>query len=200
LEIDRFDGQAWIGIVPFRMGNVRPRGIPPLPGTSAFPELNVRTYVTHTGRPGVWFFSLDAASKLAVRGARTLWHLPYFDARMSIESTGGQSHYRSTRTHANAKPATLIMTYRPTGPAFASKEGTLDHFLTNRLCLYSTSRAGRIYRGDIDHPPWPLQPAEAEIEENTMTDQLDMKLPAIAPILHYAQRLDVKGWRIRPVG
>lgn len=197
LEIDRFEGQAWLGIVPFLMSNVRPRFVPPMPGFSAFPELNVRTYVTHNAKPGVWFFSLDAASKLAVRGARRLWHLPYFDARMSMQIHEGQIAYRSTRTHKNSNPACLTMKYRPTGPVSFTTPGTLDHFLTNRLNLYSADRAGHIYRGQIHHAPWPLQAAEAQIETNHMTGQIDVRLPDIPPLLHYAERLDVVGWRIQ---
>jgi uncharacterized protein YqjF (DUF2071 family) len=199
LEIDTFEGQAWLGIVPFRMSNVRPRGLPPMGPLSAFPELNVRTYVKHRGRGGVWFFSLDAASKLAVRAARFAFHLPYFDARMSVTFHDGQVQYDSLRTHKRAAPAHLRMRYRPTGPATVTRPGTLDDFLTNRLCLFAANRRGQIYCGDIDHAPWPLQPAEAEIETNTMTGQIGVKLPDVPPLLHYARRLDVVAWRLRGV-
>ena len=84
LVLDTFAGQAWLGVVPFGMSNVRPRWAPPLPGVSRFPEINVRTYVTHDGKPGVWFYSLDATNWLAVRGARALFHLPYYDARIQL--------------------------------------------------------------------------------------------------------------------
>jgi uncharacterized protein len=116
LELETFDGAAWLGVVPFRMSGCRVRGLPPVPGLSAFPELNVRTYVSAEGKPGVWFFSLDAASWLAVRGARWLFHLDYFDARMSVARKGNEIDYRSTRTHRHARPAEFAARYRPTGP------------------------------------------------------------------------------------
>jgi hypothetical protein len=194
LEIDTFEGEAWIGVVPFRMSGVRPRFVPSLPGISAFPELNVRTYVRTGGRPGVWFFSLDAASRLAVRAARVSFHLPYFDAAMSVEARDDSIHYASTRTHRNAPPASLRMRYKPTGNPYASTPGRLDDFLTNRLCLYAADAKGRISRGDIAHAPWPLQAAEAEIEAIAMTGQIGVKLPQNPPILHFAKCLDVLAW------
>ena len=197
LELDTFENEAWLGIVPFKMTNVRPRCMPPMGGASAFAELNVRTYVTHRGRNGVWFFSLDAASKLAVRMARFAWHLPYFDARMAVDINGHDVSYDSVRTHRDASPASLRMRYRPIGPAYTARAGELDDFLTDRLYLFSANRKGRLCRGDIQHIPWPLQPAEAEIETNHMTEQIGVALPDIPPLLHYVERLDVVAWRIR---
>jgi uncharacterized protein YqjF (DUF2071 family) len=199
LELETFDGAAWLGVVPFLMVGTRPRLLPPLPVMSDFPELNVRTYVTAEGKPGVWFFSLDAANPLAVRGARAVFHLPYFDARMSVERRGDEIRYESTRTHRGAVPATLAMRYRPTGPAYHAAPGTLDHWLTERYCLYAANRRGAIWRGDIHHVPWPLQPAEAEIERCTMTDQLRLSLPSEQPQLHFARRQDVAGWTLEAV-
>ena len=198
LRLDTFEKEAWLGIVPFYMTGVRPRFVPPIPGISAFAELNVRTYVTADDKPGVWFFSLDAASKLAVRAARWGFHLPYFDAKMDVRR-GDEMRYRSTRTHRNAPPAKLVMRYRPIGEAYHSKPGTLDHFLTHRLCLYSADKNGNVYRGDVDHAPWPLQPAEAEVEVNDMTREIDVKLPDCKPLLHFAKYLEVSAWRVRVV-
>lgn len=198
LHLDTYENEAWIGVVPFYMTHVRPRFVPPVPGLSAFAELNVRTYVTAGDKPGVWFFSLDAASKLAVRAARWGFHLPYFDAKMRVERAD-EVRYRSTRTHHNSPPAKLVMRYRPTGKVYRSKPGTLEHFLTHRLCLYSADRRGNVYRGDIHHRPWALQSAESEIQANRMTDQIGLKLPDTRPLLHFAKRLDVVAWRIRPV-
>ena len=199
LHLDTYEKEAWLGIVPFYMTGVRPRFVPSVPGISAFAELNVRTYVTADEKPGVWFFSLDAESKLAVRAARWGFHLPYFDARMHVKR-GEDVHYRSTRTHTNAPPAKLVMSYRPVGKVYHSKPGTLDHFLTHRLCLYSADQKQNVYRGDIDHAPWPLQPAEAAIEVNDMTRQIDVKLPRGEPLLHFANYLEVVAWRVQPVG
>lgn len=200
LALDVRDGGAWLGIVPFGMRGTRPRWLPALPGLSAFPEINVRTYVVADGRPGVWFFSLDAASRLAVRGARRFFHLSYFDARMrlGIESDGGVS-YHSRRTHRNAMPAEFVGRYRPIGQALTAAPGSLESWLTDRYCLYATDGRGRLYRGEIDHPPWPLQLAEVDIERNTMHQQLGIELPSARPLLHFARRLDVRGWCLQPV-
>jgi len=191
LELDTFDGVAWLGVVPFRMTRVGPRWLPPLPGISAFPELNVRTYVTHGGHPGVWFFSLDAADPIAVRAARTFFHLPYYDAAMSCDPDGDGIAYRSTRIHRNAPPAALAARYRPTGPPARTRPGDLDHWLTERYCLYAVDRKARLRRCDIAHEPWPLQPASAELTENTMVAPLGLPFPQVPPLLHFARRLDV---------
>jgi uncharacterized protein len=199
LEIDEHEGQAWLGIVPFRMNNVRPRCAPGVPGTMAFPELNVRTYVTHRGHAGVWFFSLDAASRLAVRVARRAWHLSYFDARMHVTRSGDQITYSSARTDRRSSSARFESRYRPTGPPTATVPGTLEHFLISRFALYCADRAGRIHRGEVDHVPWSLQPAEAEIVVNEMTGPLNVKLPDVPPLLHYANHVDVVAGLIRRV-
>ncbi len=195
LQIDKFHDQAWIGVVPFGMAGTRLRGTPAVPGLSAFLEINVRTYVVADGKPGVWFFSLDAANWFAVRGARTLYHLMYYDARMTLQKDAdGWIRYRSQRTHRGAGNAEFAARYRATGEAFEALPGSLDAWLTNRYCLYAADRRGRVFRGEIDHPPWPLQPAEAQWECNTMTTPLGIPLPDTAPLLHFSQRLDVVGW------
>ena len=174
------------------------RRMPPLRGTSAFPELNVRTYVRVAGKPGVWFFSLDAQSPLAVAAARRWFHLPYFRAQMSLtRAPNGTIHYRSKRTHRNASAAELRVKYKPVGEVFQAAPGTIDHFLVERYCLYA-ARARRIYRGEIDHAPWPLQPAEAEIETNTMAFASGIILPGQQPLLHFAEYQDVKVWGLKP--
>jgi len=202
LEVEAFDGSAWLGIVPFTMRGVRARWTPALPGLHAFHELNVRTYVRARadGRAGVWFFSLDAASRLAVRTARATFHLPYFDARMSLSRDDDSIRSVSARAHRGALPATLDATYRPTGGVLpASRPGSLEHFLTERYCLYAASR-DRLYRGEIHHRPWPLQPASCEVRDNTMTGQIGVGLPEDEPVLHYARRLDVVAWWPKRVG
>jgi uncharacterized protein YqjF (DUF2071 family) len=200
LTLDTFEGRAWLGIVPFRMADVRPRGLPPIPTARTFPELNVRTYVTCDGKPGVWFFSLDAASRLAVRTARLAFHLPYFDANMRAEtSADGRVAYRSRRVHAGAPPCELVASYAPTGPVFTARAGSLEEWLTARYCLYSSDRAGHLYRGEIQHVPWPLQPANAVIERNTLASLQGLSLPEVLPLLHFARTLDMICWRIRRV-
>lgn len=193
LQIDLFEGQAWLAVVPFRMTGVRLRGTPAVPGLSAFPELNVRTYVTCGGKPGVWFFSLDADNSPAVALARAWFHLPYFRARMSCAEREGWIQYQSERTHRGAPAGSVEGRYRPVGEAFSPHGGTLEYFLTERYCVYTTDGRGQIIRGEIHHPPWPLQSAEAEFERNTMTERLAISLTA-QPLLHFARRQDVLVW------
>ena len=194
-EIDTFEKQAWIGVVPFRMSNVAPRGVPAMPWLSAFPELNVRTYVRVNGRPGVYFFSLDATNPIAVGVARTLVHLPYFTAAMSIEHDGdGWIHYRSRRRRSTPTAAELEARYRPIGPVTPPVEGTLEHFLTERYCLFTVDRSSCAFSLDIHHPPWPLQRAEAIWQRNTMADAAGLRLPPLAPLLHFSKRQDMVAW------
>jgi len=195
LPVDTFEGQAWVAVVPFRMTGVRLRGTSALPGLSAFPELNVRTYVTLGGQPGVWFFSLDAGNSLAVAVARAWFHLPYFRARMTCEKHQGWIHYQSERTHRGAPPGSLVGRYRPVDEVFYPRPGALEHFLTERYCLYTADAHGRIIRGEIHHPPWALQVAEAEFTENTMAEAAGIVLPARKPLLHFSLRQDVVVWR-----
>lgn len=191
LEIDTFDGVAWLGVVPFRMTRVGPRFLPPLPGLSAFAELNVRTYVTRDGKPGVWFFSLDAANRVAVWTARRFFHLPYFRARMRCEADGDEIVYASERTHSGAPAAAFRARYRPVGDVYATRRGDLDHWLTERYCLYAARPDGALMRVDIEHPPWPLQRAAAGIESNTMADAAGLPFAEPPALLHFARRLDV---------
>ncbi|HKV49421.1 MAG TPA: DUF2071 domain-containing protein [Candidatus Acidoferrales bacterium] len=199
LELDVYDGSAWVGVVPFRMSGVRPRCTPPIPGVSALPELNVRTYVTRDHKPGVWFFSLDAGSALAVAAARRFFYLPYFRAQFSISTASdGTIDYRSRRTHRNAPAAELRMSYKPTGEVFHAQPGTIEYFLTERYCLYAFDGA-RIFRCEINHAPWPLQPAEAQIKVNTMAAASAILLPNEKPLLHFARYQDVKIWGLQEV-
>lgn len=198
LELDTFDGEAWLGVVPFFMTNVAPRGVPALPWLSAFPELNVRTYVRHRGRGGVFFFSLDATNRIAVRVARTLFHLPYFTADMNVATDdNGRVAYESRRTDLKAPDARFMATYAPHTDPEPPRPGTLEHFLTERYCLFTMDRRGRTCRVDIHHPPWPLQGAEAEIRENTMAAAAGVTLPADTPLLHFSRRQDMVAWRLR---
>lgn len=191
LTLQERDGAAWIGIVPFRMTGVTLRKLPALPGLSVFPELNVRTYVERGGKPGVWFFSLDAGNQLAVWTARMLLSLPYHHARIRL---GGSESidYHAVRTAGGA--ARFDATYRPSGQVYESEPGTLAHWLTERYCLYSGAPGGGILRTEVHHRPWPLQPAEAEIRENGMLSALGLRTMAGPPLLHFSRRLDVIGW------
>jgi len=197
LLLDTFNGEAWVGVVPFRMTNVAPRGVPALPLVSSFLELNVRTYVRVQGKPGVYFFSLDANSALAVAAARALFHLPYFVASMNVEEQHGQFVYTSSRQTQAGGVAEFAATYGPVGYAVMPEPGSLEHFLTERYCLYTVDSASRLRRLEIHHPPWPLQTAEATIAVNTMTEVAGIRLPSGAPLLHFAKRQDVLAWSLQ---
>jgi hypothetical protein len=175
------------------MTGVRLRWVPPLPGSSAFPEINVRTYVRVRDTPGVYFFSLDAGSQTAVAIARRWFHLPYFHARIRIDVRDGMIDYTSRRRGADVSPAAFDARYAPIGCEFRAQPGTLDHWLTERYCLYAADRSGGIYRGDIHHVPWPIQPAQAEIACNTMIPA-DLIAPGPPPIVQFARTLDVIVW------
>ena len=194
LAIDTFDGSPWIGVIPFYMSGVRMRATPPIPTANAFLELNVRTYVTLDDRPGVWFFSLDAESMLAVIGARLGINLPYFRAAMSLTKRDRAITYTSDRWSIAGAPASFAANYQPIGPAFTAAPGTIEHFLTERYALYAASGGKRIWRGDIVHPPWSLQPAEARIDRNSMIAAAGIGAPGHAPLLHFAAFQDVRLW------
>ncbi|HEY0707276.1 MAG TPA: DUF2071 domain-containing protein, partial [Polyangia bacterium] len=167
LTVQEFGGTSWVGLVPFRMDNVTGRGLPNLPGLSAFPEMNLRLYVELDGKPGVWFISLDADKRPAVWGARWALNLPYFAAAMSLRQNGADVIYDSARRGHGARVA-FRGTYRPTSAPAPARPGSLEHFLAERYCLYNQRRDGAIQRLEIHHLPWPLQTAAAEIRENTV--------------------------------
>jgi len=196
LALDTFGGECWIGVVPFHMSGIRGRRLPALPGLSRFPELNVRTYVTHLSKPGVYFFSLDAANLPAVWAARTFYHLPYFHAAMTADEHNGSIQYSSRRRVA---PAEFRALYRPIASVESRAKGSLERWLTERYCLYTTHR-DQVYRGDIHHEPWLLQNAEAELETNTMAAAVGIRLPETPPLFHFARRLEVLIWPLRRAG
>lgn len=193
LELDSFDGDAWISITPFHM-SLRMRGLPPLPGMFDFPELNCRTYVSVEGKPGIYFFSLDTANRAAVWGARRFYHLPYFHAQMRVEKRGDSISYSATRGEAVWRGA-----YAPTSRAQRAQPGSLDHFLAERYCLYTVWK-GRTYRGEIHHVPWPLQVASARIEENTVARAAGIQLPAAPAAVAFSRELKVLIWSLDHVG
>jgi uncharacterized protein len=192
LEIDEHDGAAWLGITPFRLAGLRARGTLPLPFVSEFLELNVRTYVRAEEKPGIWFFSLDASSRLAVHAARRSYRLPYFHARLSATKRGGFIDYDCSRVD---EPGRVFSgRYRPGGTVFNAEPGSLEWFLTERYCLYTVDR-GQLYRAEIHHQPWPLQPAEAEIELASISPvEVEGE-----PLVHFSRRQDVVIWPLEPV-
>lgn len=189
LELQEFDGTAWLGLVPFRMAGVMRRLLPDMPWVSAFPELNVRTYVVLDGKPGVWFLSLDASNWLAVWAARRFFHLPYYLADMSLSEGADGILYRSSREGVD-----LRVTYRPTSEQYLARAGSLEHWLTERYCLYAQAPDGSIWRNDVHHHPWPLQAAVATIDRNTFLDAHGLPIREAPSLLHFARRVDVVVW------
>jgi uncharacterized protein YqjF (DUF2071 family) len=194
LPLDTFNGVAYLGVVPFTMTGVRLRAIPPLPWLSEFPELNVRTYVTIDDKPGVYFFSLDAANPVAVRAARALFSLNYRDAVMACENRRGLVHYASTRTERRYGSAYFRATYWPAGDPWVPPPGSLEYWLTARYCLYAVDPRGRVLRAEIHHAPWQLFRAGAEIETNTMGEQIGIDLSSPPPLLHCSIEMPVVVW------
>jgi len=199
LEADVFQGSAWIGVVPFWMDKIRVRGLPPIPGARKFPELNLRTYVrdVRTGSPGVYFFSLDAGSLMAVIAARSLFHLPYYWAQMSIKPRGDREFSYYSRRLLSGKPVRFAARYRGLGPTHKlaqTRPGTIEYFLTERYCLFTRDALGRLQRADIHHIPWPLEEAEAEITQNDLAAHIGLTLPDSKPLLHYSRHLAVYVW------
>jgi uncharacterized protein YqjF (DUF2071 family) len=201
LEIDTFDGSAWVAVTPFTMWDIRalPPLLPPLPGLSRMHELNVRTYVHLNGVPGVWFFSLDANSSIAVLTARTFFHLPYFNAEMELDQQSRTIVYASRRTETNAPAARLEATWKIGEPLPESEPGTLEFFLTERYCLY-TAHKDNVYRARIAHAPWPLQRAELVAFNSTMLEAQGLPTPDHAPLLHYAEAISVDIWMLEKQG
>ena len=196
LRLQEFAGTAWLAVTPFWMSGVGFRRLPALPGISRFDELNLRTYVTVEDRPGVWFFSLDAGCRLAVLAARRLYALPYVSARMWHRAEGQELVYHSQRADGTRFDAR----YGPLGPAATSRPGSAEYWLTERYCLYAQDRSGRLYRAEIQHAPWPLQPAQAAITRNDLLRVHGIELGAPPALLHFSRRLEVVVWPRERVG
>jgi uncharacterized protein YqjF (DUF2071 family) len=199
LEIDTFDGHAWIAVVPFTMWDTRalPPYVPAVPGLSAMHELNVRTYVRHKGEPGVWFFSLDCNSRAAVWGARISYHLPYYNADIELVQQGATIDYS---LHRRDKPAAAFHGRWTIGePLPATQPDSLEFFLTERYCLYSRY-GGSLYRARIYHQPWPLRAANVSSFSSTMIEAQGLQTPAGDPLLHYAEEIAVDIWALKKIG
>jgi uncharacterized protein YqjF (DUF2071 family) len=197
LQLDTFEGQAWIGVVPFWMSGIRGRGFPALPYLSRFAEINVRTYVTDGEKSGVWFFSLDAANLVAVKTAQKYFCLPYYHARMKCDLQQSQVQYFSRRIHANAPSAEFAARYEPRDEMGIVPKDSLEYWFTERYCLYAKDKSDDICRAEIHHPPWPLQRANAKIRTNSMTDALGILLPQTAPLLHFSKFQEVAIWPLQ---
>ena len=199
LEVDAFQGSAWLGAVPFWMDRIKIRGVPPIPGARSFPDLNLRTYVRdeHTGAQGVYCFSLDSSNLLAVGVARIFFHLPCHWAQMSLEQSSERDFSFYSRRLLSGRQVIFKARYRGLGPTRKLAEmrnGTLEHFLTERYCLFSRNRDGQAIRANLHHIPWPLEEAEADIECNDLAESIGIRLPEQEPVLHYTRRMAVYVW------
>ena len=199
LEVDTFQGSAWLGVVPFWLDRIKIRGVPPIPGARSFPDLNLRTYVRDqfTGTPGVYCFSLDASNLLAVAVARSYYHLPYYWSNMQLEQRSEREFAFYSRRRFSNREVVFNARYRGLGPSTRlaeNRSGTLEHFVAERTCLFSTDRTGQLVRANLHYVPWPLEDAEAEIERNDLATSIGLTLPNTDPILHYSRRLAVYIW------
>nr|WP_049935847.1 DUF2071 domain-containing protein [Haloplanus natans] len=194
LAVDTDGGDAYLGVVGFRMDPIRPRGAP---FGLSFPELNLRTYVRSADGPGVYFYNLDADDRIGVTLARALFELPYYRAEMRVEDGEDGIRFRSRRTHRDAASARFDATYRPTGTAKPVAPDSLDAFLTERYRFYTESEGGRLYRGDIEHPPWEVSDATLSIRSNTLFEANGFDRPAGEPLVRYSPGSDVTAGRLR---
>jgi hypothetical protein len=199
LQVDTFQDTAWLGVMPFWMDKVKVHGLPPILGARSFPDLSLRTYVREkrTGTPGVCCLSLDSSNLLAVAAGRAIYRLPYHWAEMRLEQRTEREFSFYSRRRLAGRPVVFKARYRGLGPSrklAESRLGTLDYFLTERYCLFSSNRAGQIIRANLHHASWPLEEAEAEIEQNDLAAVLGIRLPDEKPVLHYSRQLAVYIW------
>ena len=202
LAIDTHDGVAYVGLVPFTMEGLRPtRFLPPVPGVSAFHEVNVRTYVHLDGKdPGVWFLSLDAANSLAVRVARRFWNLSYFRADIALEKGGDRVSYKSARKWPQPTPATLDLEYTVGEAVGPSEAGSVNHFLAERYFLYCARKDGSLRRGQVHHSPYALHAASVTRLEESLVGaaKIDCAGPRSVPDL-YCPGVDVEVFALEDV-
>jgi uncharacterized protein YqjF (DUF2071 family) len=216
-ELDTFADQAWLGVVAFQISRIHLHGLPAAPGLAQFPEVNLRTYVRHDGRPGVLFLSLHCPNRFAMAIARPWFRLPYHYADVCLAPAAGAIDFAShspagASDFASRGPAGAIdfASHGPAGASFAARycsaseacaapPESLDTWLTERYCYFTVAPDGRVYRCDIDHAPWMLAPAEAEIHTNTLPRPFRLELPQTPPLLHCAERVDARIWPLRRV-
>jgi len=195
LELDTFADQAWLGVVAFNIGRIHLRGLPPAPGLAHFPEVNLRTYVRHKGRPGVLFLSLHCSNRLAMAIARPWFRLPYHYADVCLDARSDAVDFASRSPGG----ASFIARYAPLSEACPSLPNSHEAWLTERYCYYTATPPGRLYRCDIDHAPWMLARAKAEIHTNTLAEPFRLDLPRTAPLLQCAARTDAHIWPLSRV-
>ena len=199
IDVDTFQGSAWLGVVPFWLERIKMRGVPAIPGVRRFPDLNVRTYVRdrYTGSPGIYCFSIDASNLFAVLFARVYFDLPYYWAEMRMEQRTEREFAFYSRRRFSGRPVVFKASYRGLGPSPRTAEpraGSFEYFMTERSALFGVNRQGQAMRSNLHYIPWPLEEAEAEIERNDLGVATGFSLPNAAPVLHYSRRLAVYVW------
>jgi uncharacterized protein YqjF (DUF2071 family) len=193
LEVDTYDGSAWVCANAFRVESVRLHGTLPVPWVSSFPQLNVRTYVTAGKRPGLWFFSLDTPSALAAESARLVYRLPWHTCRLEVVERAGRLDVTAARAAGRAFTARLS----PRGSPDPAEPGTFEHFALERYCLYGRD-GGRLQRAELHHRPWQVQPALGAVDLNTMGPP-ELEQGTEPPVLHVARLQDVLAWPLERV-
>ena len=190
LAVDEYDGTGWLSVIPLLNVDTRPRGLPAMAGVP-LPEVNVRTYVTHDGDPGVYFFSLDAAGLLSVLGARFTHYLPYYYARIRFRRNDGRVRVTSRRRQPGDRPARFEATYEPTGEKYTATTGSLDEFLVERRRLYTQAPNGTLRHTDVSHERWPLYDADVSVTTNTLLEANGFDHPETESVYLYSPGVDV---------
>ena len=199
LDIDTYQQMAWLGVVIFEIEGIYFRGLSPISVVFRFPEVNLRTYVQHKGKPGVFFLSLDVGNWASLAISKRWYHLPYCKAKISYRKEGNTFHCQSVRNGNSNNPITFKGSFTTDLRSYFPEEGTIDHWLTERYCLYSLDRKGNIYCGDIHHKPWSLQKAQAVLSNNTLPAPFGIDISEDEPILHFSKGLDALFWNIKKI-
>jgi uncharacterized protein YqjF (DUF2071 family) len=198
LPIETFEGRAWVTITPLFIRASRPRLVPPVFPWASFPEVNLRTYTTVDGKPGIYFLSLECASAVAVAVARAIYRLPYRLARIAMRREGPRTTVRSRRIGPGPRQVGLAVGYQPVGDPVTTAPGSLDHWLLERYCCYGVDRLLGVLRTEIQHPPWRVRGADVEVRENTLASAHRLPLQG-EPLVHLGDRQDVLFWAPRRV-
>jgi uncharacterized protein YqjF (DUF2071 family) len=196
LTVDEHDGSAWLSVVPFTNDAVRPKGLHPSLGVR-LPEINLRTYVTYDGVPGVYFFSLDAEGLAGVAGARLFHHLPYYYARLSLAWSDGRVSSSRRRLEPGARPAHYEATYGPAGEPFEAPSDPFAEFLVERYRFYTEAQDGSLRYSTVSHDPWTLYPADATVETSSLLRANGFRQPGTDPVYYYSPGVDVVASRSR---
>lgn len=196
LTLETHDGRAWVSVLPFVLTNAGLRGTPRF-ARAAFAELNVRTYVTHRDDPGLFFFSIDVGNPWIAETIGRTTRLPVYAAQVQVSSDEDRVAFSSERRRsAPGNPARFVATYRSDGDVFTAEPGTLAHWLTARRRFYAPVGNG-VLAGEVAHEPWPLQPADVTVRENTMFAANELPSPADEPVVHYCDQLSMTGSILR---